>query len=239
MKRLWLCAWAAILFNAAPAAAQSAYVGASVFGDIVRVSNSRSVFTDDTGGGEAVGFTLRVGTPLGDRWGIEAEFARPAEFEEPVPTGPVPLRFLPGASEAALYNVLPVSVGGAGALPSSLIFPPFTFRTTHRNTTFSTAAWLRQDFSARSSLVYLGGLGFYRSDREFQSSFDPRALLGGIAPSILPYSSETVVYGVSPFVGVEGRIGLGEHAQLVPGFRFHGFDNTWLLRPSVGLNWMF
>ena len=235
MKRLWVFAWAVILVNAAPAAAQSTYVGASVFGDIVRVSNSRSVFSEDTGGGEAVGFTLRVGTPLGDRWGIEAEFARPAEFEEPVPSGPVPLRFLPGVVETGVFNV----TAGAGALPSPLIFPPFTYRTTHRNTTFSTAAWLRQDFTARTSLVYLGGLGFYRSEREFQSSFDPRALLGGIALSILPYSSETVVYGVSPFVGVEGRVGLGEHAQLVPGFRFHGFDDTWLLRPSVGLNWRF
>lgn len=230
MTRAWRYAWAVILGSAVQASAQSAYVGASVFGDVVRVSGSRSVVHDDTGGGEAIGFTLRVGTPLGDRWGVELEYARPSEIEDDLPISILPATRIPVGSELALPPP-------GFTMPA--IFPPIRSRITSRHTTVSAAAWLRQDFTARTSLVYLGGLGFHRSEREFESSFDPRVLAGSIGLSILPYSTETVLYGAAPFVGIEGRIGLGEHAQLVPGFRFHGFDNTWLLRPGVGLNWMF
>ena len=39
--------------------------------------------------------------------------------------------------------------------------------------------------------------------------------------------------------GLESRIALTGHAQLVPGIRLQAADNIWLLRPAVGLNWMF
>lgn len=155
MSRVAVVAIATLLvMTAADAGAQSAYVGASLFGDIVRLSGTRTVVSGDVSrGGEALGFTVRVGTPLGDRWGVEAEFARPAEIEEERANDILPL--------ALIAESLPPGT----ALPTRL-FPPISYRTTHRNTTISTAAWVRQDISARAALVYLGGLGFYRSESE-------------------------------------------------------------------------
>jgi hypothetical protein len=235
MKHLLILASVALLLPFRHASAQSAYVGASVFGDFVRLSGTRTFGSGGaSSGGEAIGFTVRVGAPLSDRWGVEAEFARPSLIVEDDSPEVYPLA-----------RFTPIAIPGV-SLPSPLIFPPLQFRNTYRNTTISTSAWVRHDLSANSSLVYLGGLGFYRSENRFEYVFDPRALVpvpsGTPVPtglSILPYSSETVFYGVRPFVGVEGRIGLGEHMQLVPGLRLHGVENGWLVRPAIGLNWMF
>src|SRR5688500_5865962 len=71
----------AVISAAMPAFAQSTYVSASVTGDIVRFSGSEVAGINGTpGSGEAIGFALRVGTPLGTAWGVEAEFARPSEI---------------------------------------------------------------------------------------------------------------------------------------------------------------
>jgi hypothetical protein len=216
------------------AAAQSAYVGASLLGDIVRESGATSVTGDGTSaGGEAIGFTLRVGTPLGAQWGVEAEFARPSEIEEDLPDV---TRVLTSAQLTFTRPDGSVTSSPGGLLPTLL--PPLNYRSTVRNVTFSTSAWIRQDFTARSSLVYHAGLGFVRTERTFGFSFDPR-ILAATALSIFPADVETTLYSVKPFVGIEGRLGLGEHAQLVPGIRLHGVENGWLLRPSVGVNWMF
>jgi hypothetical protein len=227
MNRVTAAAVATLLLTAAAdAGAQTAYVGASLFGDIVRLSGTRTVRTGDVSpGGEALGFTVRVGTPLGARWGVEAEFARPAEFEDERTNDILPL--------AEIAQSLPPGV----TLPT-VLFPSFAFRTTYRNTTMSTAAWARQELSARASLVYLAGLGFYRSEREVALSFDPRALIAPLPP-ILPYETETILYGVTPFAGIEARIGMGGRAQLVPGLRLHGIEGGWLVRPGIGVNWMF
>lgn len=196
-------------------AQSSPYVGASVVGDILRLSRTESVITESPDGGEAIGFAIRVGTPLGAAWGIEAEFARAAEIEEETSTLSLPIITSP--------TILPPPGG----------FPTFSFTSTARNTTVSTSAWIRHDFAARSTLVYLAGLGFNRLERE--SGFDPRIL----QLTILPYETRTIAYGVRPFVGLEARLALGERAQLVPGLRFHGIDGGWLLRPGIGLNWQF
>jgi hypothetical protein len=205
-----------MLTVAAPAAAQSsAYVGTSLVGDILRVSRTESALTESPDGGEAIGFAIRVGSPMGAAWGIEAEFARPAAIEDNDSTILLPIITSP--------TILPPPGG----------IPRFSVPTTVRNTTISTSAWIRHDFTARSSLVYLAGLGFNRMDRE--TGFDPRIL----QITILPYDTRTISYGVRPFVGLEARLGLGEHAQLVPGLRFHGIDGGWLLRPGIGVNWQF
>ena len=226
MSRVAIMTIATLLLTAAADVdAQTAYVGASLFGDIVRVGGTRTVLSGDVSpGGEALGFTVRVGTPLAERWGVEAEFARPAEIEDERANDILPL---------ALIESLPPGV----SLPTGL-FPPFSRRTTYRNTTISTGAWVRQGLSARASLVYLGGLGYYRSEREVALSFDPRALIAPL-PAILPYETETVMYGVKPFAGLEARIDMGGRAQLVPGIRLHGIDGGWLVRPGIGVNWMF
>jgi hypothetical protein len=91
--------------------------------------------------------------------------------------------------------------------------------------------------SARVSLVYLGGVGFVRSQHEFSASYSP--LLGASPIVFPPYASETVHYEAGPVAGFEARLALTDRAQLVPGIRLHAIDDTWLVRPSVGINWIF
>lgn len=79
MRPLILLLSAAVLIVVPEAFAQSAYVGAWVFADVVRSSGTTSVVGSDSGNGEAIGFTVRVGTPLGSTWGVDAEFARPVQ----------------------------------------------------------------------------------------------------------------------------------------------------------------
>ena len=205
---------------AVSANASAQFVGASVLGDLVRLSRTESVIAESPHGGEALGFAIRIGTPLGAAWGVEAEFARPAEIEDETRNSLLPLLTSPASLTL---------------LPPSSSFPSFSYRTTIRNTTLSASAWLRQPLTDRSSLVYLAGLGFNRQNRDEGFSFDPRVL----ALTIAPYETRTITYGVRPFVGIEARLGLGEHAQLVPGLRVHGIDDGWLLRPGIGVNWTF
>ena len=222
----------ACLSPAAGASAQTPYVGASLFGDIVRSTYSESAgVRGASGGGEALGFALRVGTRLGAIWGVEAEFARPSSIEEEGAPGGIPIPALP---PSLAFDRLP---GG-----STLIYPPIVvgFRSGQRHTTLSAVAWAEQLVSARVSLVYLGGIGFVRSQHDYSVSYSP---LLGASPTILPpfppYASETVRYGAGALAGFEARLGLTDHAQLVPGIRLHAIGDTWLVRPSVGINWSF
>src|SRR5687768_10901617 len=84
--RMWRILSAALLLLLASAVsgfAQGTYVSASFFGDFVRSTHTESSGLPLSGaGGEAVGVALRVGTPLGAVWGVEAEFARPSEIED-------------------------------------------------------------------------------------------------------------------------------------------------------------
>ena len=113
-----------------------------------------------------------------------------------------------------------------------------TVRQAH--STLSPTLWMNQELTGRVSMVYLAGMSFYRSTFENESRFDILPLPPGISiPSIFPPISKTVTYGVKPLAGVEARIELTEHVDLVPGLRLHGVDNGWLLRPAVGLAWNF
>ena len=215
---------------ASPALAQSTYVGAALVGDLFRSTHSESAggrdFSND---GEAIGFALRVGTPIGSQWGVELEFTRPGEIETDF-DGPIVL--------ATEYTIVSSTLPTGSRIPQ--IFPPFSYRvrTTQRFTTLSTTAWVAQDVSERVSLVYLAGLGFSRTTYESDARFD--VLPAGIAaPTILPSFSKTVNYGVRPLVGFEAHIGLTDQLDLVPGLRLHGLEQAWLLRPAVALGWNF
>ena len=227
MKVIRSCSIAAVMLFAAAAlaSAQTPYVGASVFGDIVRSTHTETRGANaDAGSGEAIGFTLRVGSPIGATWGVEAEFARPAEFDASFEPTPIPL-----AAEQLIV-----------AAPGLSIYPPvypFSIERRERNTTFSTVAWVQQQLSSRVALAYLGGLGFHRS--EYTTDVTLPRFLAALPVGILPYSTKTVLYGVRPLAGIEARIELTEHAHLVPGLRLHGVENGWLVRPSVGINWSF
>ena len=232
----------ALLLALAPASlfAQSTYVGASLVGDVLRSTHTEStVGPDNSTDGEAIGFALRVGTPLGSRWGIELEFTRPGGIESEF-SGSIPLAS--GIDALALTQISRVVPPGI-TLPQ--IFPPiipYTVRSTQRHSTLSTSDWFNQSLSPRISLVYLAGIGFYRATYESDSSFQIFPALPTIStvPTGFPsLTTKTVNYGVRPLVGFEARIKLTEHADLVPGIRLHGLENAWLLRPAVGLAWNF
>jgi hypothetical protein len=224
---------AAALLAAASASAQAPSVGASLFGDVVRTTHSDTADVRGNGGGEAIGFALRAGTRIGSAWGVEVEFARPAEIEEEG-GGPIAL---PAVDLPSIISFPRVPTGIAPA-----IFPPITIaaRTSQRHTTLAAVAWAEQQLTARVSLVYLGGVTFARSQRGYSYTYSPLAAgLPGLSILPPPFGSETVSYGVGPVVGFESRLSLTDRAQLVPGIRLHAIDNTWLVRPSVGISWSF
>jgi hypothetical protein len=228
----------AVLFalGARPSSGQSAYVSAAVVGDVLFTTHSEtSLGRDVPSGGEAVGFALRVGTPLGSRWGVELEFTRAGEIETEF-DGAIPL-----ASGATSITWSSIPPGSDAALLSLLQRPvSYRLRASQRHSTLSTTLWMNQRLSERVSLVYLAGMAFNRSTFESESRFEILPLPPGISiPSIFPSISKTITYGVRPLAGIEARIGLTEQVDLVPGLRLHGIDNGWLIRPAAGLAWNF
>jgi hypothetical protein len=222
-----------LLACGANAFAQGAYVSASLFGDIVRATHTDSPVTGGPqGGGEALGFALRAGVPLGVIWGVEVEYARPGEIEDESEP-----RILPLAQQTVTISI-PDLPGVPPLLPTIL---PLSLRTTQRHSTLTAGVWIQQQLSSRVAMVYLGGMGFYRSEHELEYSF-PR--LAGVFPPgvVLPvpsFASESIVYGVRPMAGLESRIEMTDRAHLVAGIRLHAASGIWLVRPSVGLGWTF
>ena len=218
---------------APPAFAQGAYVGAFLVGEIVRLDQYDSR-AEDTGNGESFGFALRLGSPIGAKWGVELEFVRPGE----ITSDQVPQIF------PAIYEL--TAVQSIPGLPNQgrydpLIFPPisYEFRSTQRRSTLSTSLWVRQEISSRVSMVYLGGVAFGRTSNEVEITYSfGRSTILPI-PSIAPLVNESITYDVQPMVGVEGRIRMGGKVDLVPGLRLHGAQGGWLIRPAVGLSWNF
>jgi hypothetical protein len=222
-----------------PVFGQGGYVGAALVGDIARFDQFDTSGRDSSGSGEALGFGLRLGTELGTKWGVELEFVRPSEI-----TNDISPDFLPLLAQSRSFSFiepsLPTSI--SGTIPT--IFPPISssIRTRQRNTTLSAGLWMRQEISPRFSLAYIGGVSFGRTSREIEVKYEPIRPIGpiAVAPIILPpVVTESTTYGVGPMVGLEGRIGLTEHVQIVPGVRLHAIEGGWLIRPSVGLDWAF
>jgi hypothetical protein len=218
---------------AAPVCAQGGYIGAFLVADVARFDQYDRTGRDDSGSGEALGCALRLGTALSSRWGVELEFVRPGEI-----TSEVVPEFLPLLTPQPPITLSPSVPGLPTVPPESVIFPSYSyrFRTRQRNATLSTALWVRQEISPRFSLAYVGGVAFGRTSREVEVTFEPiRAIIFPIPPSV----SETTTYDVGPMVGVEGRIRMGGHVDLVPGLRLHGIEGGWLIRPALGLAWAF
>jgi hypothetical protein len=228
-----------VLWNSA-AFAQGSYVSAAVLADVVRTTHTEYRGAPEPTGGEAIGFALRAGTPLGGFWGVEVEFARPGEIEREIGSGIRPL------VEPSLTGIPPSVLGG---LPvdyqaiTRLVPPSFTYtvRSTERNTTLSAALWLQQQLTGRFAMVYLGGVAFSRSEFESDLTFVPLFPTPPIAGLIAlpPTRTDTIIYGVQPMVGIESRIEMSEHARLVPGLRMHASDGRWFIRPSIGIGWTF
>jgi hypothetical protein len=194
--------------------------------------------TGGSGSGEAFGFGLRLGTPIGARWGAEVEFVRPGEITSDQSPGILPLLTSTPDIGRALPNV--------PGLPTFDFYDPLTipaysyrFRSTQRRTTLGTSLWVRQEISPRFSLAYLGGAAFGRttSDVEITYLISRPSILP--IPPIAPTITESIAYDVQPMVGVEGRIRMGGTVDFVPGLRLQGTSGGWLIRPAVGLAWAF
>ena len=230
MQGRWGMAVFLVLLAGGTAGAQEAYVSASLTGDVVRFSGSETAGVPDVSpDGEALGFALRIGTRLGSAWGVEAQFARPSRIE------------FEGRPDVIALQAGRVTLPGV----DPLIFPPISYRvrTSYRDVLFSTGAWARQDLSARVALVYSGGLGFHRTERELEFTFDPIPLFPNVPglSAIVPRASatKTTTYTARPFAGFDARIRMTDHVELVPGLRLHALDGGVLIRPAVGIGWVF
>jgi len=220
------------LLVAAPAFAQSTYVTGAVGADVFRTAHfeGRGI-ADQNADGEALAFSLAVGTGVTDRWGVELGFTRPSEITRDLSPYPIPLgAALPGSSTA-----LPGNVGVPAFVLSTF---QSTARLARRNTTLDAVAWARQMLNGRVDLVYSGGIAFTRVTET--QSFDLSRLA---LPIYIPFPTETTAYSVGPVVGMQARITMTDHLMLVPDIRLHSIPTNgtgaWLLRPSIGLGWRF
>jgi hypothetical protein len=211
---------------ATPTTAQSTYVGASLVGDIARFNKIdydddafRQVYGGDiSSDGEALGFNVKVGRELGDRWGVELEFARTGTFESRT-TAVLP---------AVVAERLDVIVPGFG----------FEYESERAHTMIAAQGWVRQELGNRVELAYLAGISFNRVDIE-QEFAGPRIL---IYPPVAVPSYDVTSYGVGPTVGIEAAVKFGR-AAVTTGVRLQSALNSggsgWLIRPNVGMRWTF
>ena len=227
----YVMAICAMLAVATPAAAQSTYVGGSVVFDIARfdkiefddedlprVTPARSV------DGEATGFNLRIGRALGERWGVEFEFARSGEIENSESYGvPFLTEFLPPG-----LSILPIADF------------QYQIETEQRYTNYGALAWIRQDLSDRVDLTYLGGVAFNRNDVDQDVRITDTRLAQWM--TVIPDMSVTE-YSIAPVVGIDAGFKLGEAAAITAGLRAQGATGGGrtglLLRPNVGVRWTF
>lgn len=227
-----LIAILALLALATPAAAQSTYIGGSAVVDIARFDKVE--FDDDlrrfagpatSADGEAIGFNVRIGRALGERWGLEFEFARSGSIENRASFG------VPFLADFAL-------------LPPELAILPapdfqYALETEQRYMGYGTWAWLRQDVGERIDLTFLGGLMFNRAQVEQDMRVSDPRFSQWI--SIVPNMTVTE-YSISPAAGIEAGFKVSDAAAITAGFRLHGVTagrTGLLLRPSVGLRWSF
>jgi hypothetical protein len=214
---------ALILLAALPARAQSPYVGASVFADVVRSSGDES---SDVGRGEALGGALRVGTSLGASWGVELEFTRSGEIE-----------WHPDVTILTTLRIVPTLVPN---LPDVAIFPRPEITIESQLSALTTSVWWRQRVNRRLDLVYLGGVAFTRSNLESEVIYElpPIPRTGQALPTRL-YASEFTDYDTGVSVGFEAAIAMTDKLRLVPGVRMLAIDSQWIIRPGVGMQWRF
>jgi hypothetical protein len=213
--------------------AQSPYVAGTIGADVSRVSHTdSSLYSSPSNDTEVVSGSLRVGTSLGEAWGVELEFVRSGRSHQ----SQIPI-FSPLAGGVNIGSVTSILSGGASPVGIP-ISSPVNFQTDVRSShsDLDAVLWARQRLGGSIDMVYLGGLVFSRERLEVTQTFPTaiRALLpsGGFRTTLIDY-------GTRPLVGVESRIRMTSHMRLMPGLRLQGLGDGWLLRPYVGLGWFF
>jgi hypothetical protein len=210
---------------AAPdAAAQSAYVGGAVLSDITRASGTTDF---QQGNGETIGGALRVGSTLGQRWGVELEFVRSGETE--------------WRPDVTILAEVARAFPDIARDPSLLIYPTPEINIESRMSTLTTSLWWRQRVTDRFNLVYLGGIAFARTESETEVGYPQIAVPPGRGQTLPTrfYEQKSVAYDTGASVGIDGDIEMTDHLRLVPGVRMLTVASRWIVRPSVGLNWRF
>jgi opacity protein-like surface antigen len=220
----WCVALLFLLAAATPAAAQSTYVGAALVGDIGRFSRvdygddtfRRYVGGDTSSDGEAIGFNVRLGRAITDRWGVELELARTGDFTS--------------RTGFAIPALRPERL--------DLTIAPFDYETERSQTMVAALAFVRQELGERVEFSYFGGVSFNRV-KAVQEFTGPRIL---IYPPIVIPDIETIFYNVGPSVGFESAFKFGA-AAVTAGIRLQTADapagGGWLVRPNVGMRWTF
>lgn len=212
---------AAVALYAMPAAAQP-YVAGALSADIARSGSSDG--QNLPGSGEAFSFSLRVGAPVTRWFGVELDFTRPSEIE----TDQTPdIRILSASTLLTLDGL---------TVPAAPI-ANYGIHTARRATTITAGLWAKQEVSPRLSIVYLGGIAFARLDQTTKTAFDYPLPVLSIYPPAYEYTS--IEYTQGPMAGIEVRIAMTGHVQLVPGLRLLAVGGGWITRPAVGLGWAF
>ena len=223
----------ALLLAAGSARAQSPYVAGSIGADVARVSHTDSSLGGGTpDGSEVWSGSLRVGTSVGESWGVELEFVRSGRSGQSQ---------TPFISPLAGYT-FNSSISAPAPVPVGTVIGPgiATFQVDMRqsHTDFDAVAWARQRVGDSVDLVYLGGVAFSRQRVEITQTF-PTAIRALLPVPGGSFRTSVVNYATRPIVGAEARIGLTSHMRLIPGLRMQGLSNGWLLRPYAGLGWFF
>lgn len=117
----------------------------------------------------------------------------------------------------------------------------FTVDSVTRNRALSVSALVRFtpiEGEDRVRLGYLAGLSFVQFHQEFETV--GRA---GVPSSLIPRPYESHAYATAPTVGVDLRVPIGTHLQVVPALYAAVFRapeiSALLVRPRVGIRWTF
>jgi len=225
----------ATLFSAVPAGAQGVYVNASAGVSVLRFSEvEQSEVGSISRGGEPASWSLRLGTPLGQRWGVELEFVRTLETTK--------------ETTFDLFGGIPdgLMLPGYGFTTAGLFTPGLPlpsvdvrYRIRERQSSLVPTLWYRTDVSSKVAMVFLGGVAFNRSVEGVDVSIPTLPRFPNISTSLGPSTNRFTDYGTGAVAGVEARIGLGDNLQLIPGARLQSLGGGWSLRPAVGIGWQF
>lgn len=224
-----------VLLVAAAARAQSAYVAGTISADISRVSHTESTFSSaPSSGDETLSGSLRVGSGIGQSWGVELEFVHSAWSHTQMSSTVFPL---------ATNTLPPTTVTSVGGVTFSSVdviptIVPFRSDVRRSHSDLDAAVWARQAVSGTIDLVYLGGVAFSRERIEVSQNFPTALRLFAPVPNGV-FRSTAINYGTRPLAGIEARVRLTSHVRLIPGLRLQGIADGWLMRPYAGLGWFF
>lgn len=224
------------LLAAAPARAQAAYVAGSIGADVSRVNNTNSnvYAASSSSGDETISGSLRVGTAIGQNWGVELEFVHSGRSHIETAPGVLPVL-------ASYELALAPTAAMPGSISASSVIAPIAYYQTDVRRTHSDldgVIWARQRAGDSVDLVYLGGVAFSRERTVVTQNFPTGIRLLAPVPNGR-FQTTVIDYGTRPLAGIEARVRFTSHVSLLPGVRMQGIADGWLIRPYVGMGWFF